>query len=109
MTKMRSDPTSPLGPTSTRPKRRSRTASALLALSLTVAICAPAISRADGYDAKKAGNPLKIVYYVVYPIGWTLDVLIFRPAYYIGQCEPFHTIFGTDRHPEEIDSGAEAP
>jgi hypothetical protein len=52
------------------------------------------------YDPQKAGNPLKIVYYVVYPVALTVDWLILRPAWYIGQVEPFHTIFGTTRHPE---------
>ena len=85
----------------TRPRGRRTARALLLAFCLGLALGAPGTSSADEYDPQKAGNPLKIVYYVVYPIGWTLDVLIFRPAYYIGQCEPFQTIFGTDRHPED--------
>ena len=57
-------------------------------------------AEAGGYDPQKAGNPLKIVYYVVYPVAFTIDWVILRPAYYIGQVEPFHTIFGTQRDPE---------
>ena len=55
---------------------------------------------AGDYDPQKAGNPLKIVYYAAYPVALTIDWLILRPAYYIGQVEPFHTIFGTKRHPK---------
>ncbi len=57
------------------------------------------------YDPTRAGNPLKIVYYVVYPVAFLVDRLIFRPAYYAGQWEPFHTLFGTTRPPEDLDEG----
>lgn len=68
------------------------------ALGLATWMSAPSAGASD-YDPRKAGNPLKIVYYAVYPVALTIDYLILRPAYYIGQVEPFHTIFGTTRHP----------
>lgn len=73
---------------------------------LAIGIGITAVARpaaADGYDSERSGNPLRIVYYVVYPVGFLLDRLIFRPAYYIGQCEPFHSLFGTTRHPEDLE------
>ena len=66
-------------------------------------------AQASGYDPQKAGNPLKIVYYAVYPVAFTIDWLILRPAYYIGQVEPFHTVFGTKRHPRLPDPPPPAP
>lgn len=53
-------------------------------------------ARADEYDPKKAGHPLRIVAYVVHPIGVTLDYLILRPAWWIGSYEPFRTLFGRE-------------
>jgi hypothetical protein len=63
----------------------------------------PAQAR-DEYDPTRAGNPLKIVYYVVYPVAFTVDWLIFRPAYYIGSCQPFRSLFGREPavHDDEL-------
>jgi hypothetical protein len=66
-------------------------ASALLALSLLTA--APPAA-ADEYDPHYAGHPLRILAYVVHPVGVLLDYLIFRPAHWIGNHEPAKTIFG---------------
>jgi hypothetical protein len=48
------------------------------------------------YDAAEAGHPIKVVYYVVYPVGLLLDTLILKPAWWLGQHEPFRTVFGVD-------------
>ena len=83
---------------------------AALAAGLMLATLATTTSaRASDYDPHTAGNPLKIVYYAVYPATLLIDYLILRPAYYIGQVEPFHTIFGTTRHPELPDPPPPAP
>lgn len=66
----------------------------LVALTLTLALAAPGLSGAEEYDPQRAGHPLKVIYYVLYPVGLTLDWLIFRPAWYIGRVEPFRTLFG---------------
>jgi len=62
-----------------------------------------ASARGNDYDPTRAGNPLKIVYYAVYPAAFLVDRLIFRPAYYIGQWQPFHSLFGTTRPPVEVE------
>ena len=49
---------------------------------------------ADEYDPKRAGHPLRIVAYVIHPVGVAIDYLILRPAHWIGSHEPFRTIFG---------------
>jgi hypothetical protein len=66
-------------------------ASALLVLGLLVA-AQPAA--ADEYDPNYAGHPLRVLAYVVHPVGVLFDYLIFRPAHWIGSKEPMKTIFG---------------
>jgi hypothetical protein len=48
----------------------------------------------DDYDPKQAGHPLRIAAYLLHPVGVVIDRLIFRPAWWIGSHEPFHTLFG---------------
>jgi hypothetical protein len=57
-------------------------------------------AEAARYDSQKAGHPLRIVAYLVHPIGVFLDYGLMRPAYYLVQKEPFATIFGAHRSPE---------
>ena len=48
------------------------------------------------YESTEAGHPVKIVYYIVYPVGFIIDALIMKPVYWLGRHEPFRTVFGTD-------------
>ena len=66
-------------------------ASAVLVLGL-LAAAGPAA--ADEYDPHYAGHPLRILAYVVHPVGVMFDYLLFRPAHWIGSHEPLKTIFG---------------
>jgi hypothetical protein len=59
---------------------------ALLSLALPAA--------ADRYDPLEAGHPVRVIAYVVHPVGVLLDVLIFRPAHWLGSHEPLATLFG---------------
>ncbi|MEX2208069.1 MAG: hypothetical protein WEF50_17715 [Myxococcota bacterium] len=61
---------------------------ALLGLAL------PAQAGPTRYDPRRAGHPLRIAAYIAHPFGVILDTLIFHPAWWIGQHEPFHTLFG---------------
>ena len=62
-----------------------------------LALTSPAwAERRDAYDPQESGHPVKIAYYVLYPIGFIIDVLILRPAYWLGQHEPFSTVFGVE-------------
>jgi len=70
-----------------------RAAAALLALVWLSIATLPARADAE-YDPKRAGNPVRIAAYIAHPFGVLLDYLIFRPAWWIGQHEPFKTIFG---------------
>ncbi len=49
---------------------------------------------ADEYREEYAGHPLRIVAYVVHPIGVILDYVLLRPFHWIGSHEPFKTLFG---------------
>ena len=49
---------------------------------------------ADEYRSDDAGNPLRIVAYIVHPVGVILDTLIFHPAYWIASLEPIKTLVG---------------
>jgi hypothetical protein len=58
----------------------------------------PAFSRDfdDEYDPSETGNPLRIVAYVLHPVGVILDTLIFRPAHWLGSKEPIKTLVGKE-------------
>jgi hypothetical protein len=69
----------------------------ILAVSLAVcgvllALAAPVA--ADDYEPQRAGHPVRIVAYALHPVGVMLDLLIFRPAHWVGSHEPFTTLFG---------------
>jgi hypothetical protein len=73
-----------------------RRRAAVLGGLLILALAAPAA--ADRYDPQKAGHPARIVAYALHPIGVMLDLLIFRPAHWIGSKEPLATFFGHERY-----------
>jgi hypothetical protein len=66
----------------------------LAAVALAAALGAAAPASADEYDPQEAGHPLRVLAYVLHPVGVALDYLIFRPAHWVGHHEPMHTIFG---------------
>ena len=65
---------------------------ALATAAVLLALSAPA--SADRYNPQQAGHPMRIVAYAVHPVGVLLDLLIFRPAHWIGSKEPLATFFG---------------
>ncbi len=66
----------------------------------------PATARADEYNPRRAGHPLQIIAYVLYPVGVTIDWLIFRPAWLLGQKEPLRALFGFKPLPPEAPQAA---
>ena len=70
-------------------------ATAALILSLGL-LCSASPSVADEYDESMAGHPLRIVAYVLHPVGVAIDYLIMRPAHWVVSHEPMKTIFGHD-------------
>ena len=49
---------------------------------------------ADEYDEETAGHPLRLVAYVLHPVGVVIDYLLLRPAHWIVSQEPMKTVFG---------------
>jgi len=49
-----------------------------------------------GYEPDRAGHPVRMIAYVLHPVGVILDYVIFRPAYWIGSHEPLRTLFGRE-------------
>ncbi len=70
---------------------RARLLAAVAAFAL-LAVASPAA--AEEYDETYSGHPLRIVAYVLHPVGVILDTLIFRPFHWIGSHEPFKTLSG---------------
>lgn len=65
----------------------------VLALCL-IAVASASPTRADDYDEKSSGHPLRIIAYVLHPVGVAIDYLFLRPAHWLGSREPMKTIFG---------------
>jgi len=65
-----------------------------IAAALALLPLCSAAARADDYDPQRAGHPVRIVAYVVHPIGVMLDLLIFRPAHWIGSQPGLDRFFG---------------
>jgi hypothetical protein len=73
-----------------RPRKLLRTVATTLAL---LPLCS-AVVRADEYDPQRAGHPVRILAYVVHPVGVILDLAIFRPAHWIGSLPVLDKLFG---------------
>jgi len=66
-------------------------ASCLLALSM---LTASGAANAEEYEPSNAGHPLRVIAYVVHPVGVAYNYLLLRPAYWVGSHDPFRTLFG---------------
>jgi hypothetical protein len=74
--------------------RRSRGTRPLATLTALALLAAASPAAAEEYDETYSGHPLRIVGYVLHPVGVILDTLIFRPFHWIGSHEPFKTLSG---------------
>ncbi len=78
-------------------RRRSRRGARLLAAAGALALLAVATpAAADDYDETYSGHPLRVIAYVLHPVGVILDTLIFRPLHWIGSHEPLKTLVGQE-------------
>jgi hypothetical protein len=73
------------------PRRIARGLAAALALA---AFGLASGARADDYDPQRAGHPVRILAYAVHPVGVVLDLLIFRPAHWVGSLPGVDKFFG---------------
>lgn len=79
---------------SRRRSRCSRSARTLAAVAALAVLAAASPVAAEEYDETYSGHPLRIIAYVLHPIGVILDTLIFRPFHWLGSHEPFKTLTG---------------
>jgi hypothetical protein len=80
-----------MGPKKTRASMLAGCAAGLVAALFLVG-ATPA--SADGYEPEYAAHPLRVVAYILHPVGVILDLLIVRPAHFLVMHEPFKTLFG---------------
>ena len=83
-------------PPHTKYSRRIHLRIAAIVLLITLGLAAAAPAFADRYDQRRAGHPLRIAAYIVYPIGALLDILIMRPAHWLFSQEPYKGAVGHD-------------
>lgn len=76
------------------PSSRARRLPRLGAGVLAALLLAAAPATADDYDPQEAGHPVRILAYALHPVGVLLDILIFRPAHWIGSAEGLDEFFG---------------
>ena len=60
-----------------------------LAVIFVFGLCLAAPAAAERYDPKKEGQPLRVIAYVGHHVGVLLDMLIMRPAHWIGSHSSF--------------------
>jgi len=67
---------------------------------LTLACAAgPAVAVPDDYDDSQS-HPLRVAAYLIHPIGYTLEWLVFRPFHYVISQPYLDQIFGHKPHGE---------
>lgn len=65
---------------------------AVLCLSLALGLASP--SAADPYDESNAGHPVRLIAYLLHPVGVVIDYILLRPAHWLVSSEPLKTLFG---------------
>lgn len=75
-----------------RVQRKRRGFVAALFVAFALASASPVA--ADEYDPSTAGHPIRMIAYVLHPVGVVIDYVLLRPAHWLGSHEPFKTLFG---------------
>ena len=71
----------------------------VVALALTSTVGAKTALAADEYDDSQS-NPLRIAAYLMHPVGWLAEWVVFRPFHFIvSATEPQEAVFGHRPHP----------
>ncbi len=78
------------GPISRGPRRWV----AVIILSFLMLTATATWAPADDYDRSMAGHPLRIIAYILHPVGVMIDYLIMRPAHWLITQEPIQTLVG---------------
>ncbi len=65
---------------------------AALSMALVVVLASPVA--ADEYSSRNAGHPLRLVAYILHPVGVLIEYALIRPGHWFVSTEPMKTIFG---------------
>lgn len=72
-----------------------RTRRMLMALIVGLVIGAsPGASLANEHDSSRSGHPLRVVAYLLHPVGYLADLLIMRPAHWVVNQDGIRSLFG---------------
>ena len=74
------------------PSRRRRSWLASILVIVVLGLSSPVA--ADEYDDENAGHPLRLIAYVLHPVGVVIDYVLLRPAHWLVTREPMKTFFG---------------
>lgn len=74
--------------------RRRRGLVLAAAAALLLSLPSAGLASDGDFDAERTGHPLRMAAYIVYPIGFAMEWLLFRPAYWLGGHQPFKAVFG---------------
>jgi hypothetical protein len=75
-----------------RSLRFRRSIAALLACGVLLLGATPAL--ADEYDPQEGAHPLRVVAYILHPVGVVLDLLLVRPAHWLVSQKGLDELFG---------------
>jgi len=75
-----------------RGRRKRRGFVAALFVAFALASASPVA--ADEYDSSTAGHPVRMIAYILHPVGVIIDYVLLRPAHWLGSHEPLKTLFG---------------
>ena len=76
-----------------------RLIAALVVTMVVTFSAAPLLAVPDDYDDMQS-HPLRVAAYLVYPVGFTLEWLIFRPFHYVVSRPYLEPVFGHRPHQE---------
>jgi hypothetical protein len=63
------------------------------------------VPKADAYDDSQS-HPLRVVAYLIYPVGYTLEWLVFRPFHLLISQPTLAPVFGHRDHSEDASIGS---
>jgi hypothetical protein len=66
----------------------------LIGLLMAALGAAPSPAAADSHDPQNSGHPIRVAAYILHPVGVVIDTLIFRPAHWLVNHEPWMSLFG---------------
>jgi len=66
----------------------------LAGLAAALWLAMPMAAAADDYDPQRAGHPVRMIAYALHPVGVIVDILILRPAHWIGSLPGLDEFFG---------------